>query len=140
MKNHVLMFAACFTMTISFAKIPEKITNAFHLKYGAAKNIKWKNNVINYTVTFNLADAKFHAVYDKKGEWLQSTKTLRVNELPEVVKKSFEKTRYADWNILSSFEEYFPRENPRYHVRAAKGSMQRKNLVFDSQGNVVQGK
>ena len=140
MKNLVLIFAACFTITICLAKIPQKITNAFHIKYGAATSVKWKNNVINYTVTFNLMNAKFHATFDKKGEWLQSTKTLPINELPEVVKKSFGKTKYVGWNIVSSFEEYLPREQPKYHVRAAKGSMQRKNLVFDSQGNLVQGK
>jgi hypothetical protein len=140
MKSLALIFSACFMTTICFAKIPEKVINAFQLKYANATNVKWKNDVIYCTVTFDLMNAKYHATFDKKGEWLQSTQKLRVNELPEVVKKSFKKTKYASWSLVSCFEEYFPREQPRYHVRAAKSSIRRKDLVFDSQGKIVQGK
>ena len=141
MKNFVLLLAACFTINSLFAKIPEKLANAFHLKYASATNVKWKNNVINYTVTFKLMNAQYHATYDKKGEWLQSEKKIIMkNDLPEVVKNSFDKSDYASWTIQSLYEEFLPKEQPRYHIRAAKGSLQRKNIVFDFQGHIIKGK
>jgi hypothetical protein len=139
MKKLLLLLAAGFIMIPAFAKIPSKITSAFHWKYAGATNVEWENNLVSYKAIFNLRDSRLRATFDRKGQWLQSERMLQKNQLPMAVKNSLGKTRYGNWKIKSSYEEYLPNEQPRYHIWAAKGAIKRKGLVFDSHGQLIKG-
>jgi len=61
------------------------------------------------------------------------------DRLPITVKTSLRKSRYNQWKIKSSYEEYLPDERTYYHVTAVKGDFKRKNLVFDRRGQLMNG-
>jgi Putative beta-lactamase-inhibitor-like, PepSY-like len=134
-----LILAAGFIAAPAFAKIPAKITVAFQSRYGGATNVEWQHTLVNYKASFNLGDYRLHAKFDRKGKWLESEKMLQKDRLPVTVKNSLRKTKYGDWKIKSSYLEYLPNEQPRYHITAAKGDIKRKSLVFDYHGQLIKG-
>jgi hypothetical protein len=134
-----LILAAGLITAPAFAKIPAKITGAFQSRYSGATNVEWRNNMINYKASFNLGEYRLQAKFDHKGKWLGSEKMLQKDRLPVTVRNNFGKTKYGSWKIKSSYEEYLPNEQPRYHLTAAKGDIKRKVLVFDYHGQLIKG-
>ena len=134
-----LILAVGFITASAFAKIPAKITGAFQARYAGATHVEWRHTMMSYKATFNLGESRLQAKFDKKGKWLESEKMLHKDRLPETVKNSLSRTKYGDWQIKSSYEEYLPNEQPRYHITAAKGDIKRKALVFDYRGQLIKG-
>lgn len=138
-KISVLLLAAAFIGTSAFAKIPAKITDAFHARYATATNVAWTHTIGNYKATFNMGDYLLKAKFDNKGNWKESEKILGKDRLPMTVKNSLRNSKYRGWKIRSSYEKYTPNEKPQYHVSAAKGSLERKTLMFDHHGQLLNG-
>ncbi len=61
-------------------------------------------------------------------------------ELPAAIKDGFQKSKYAtDWTI----EKYNKKpcvKKDQYHVEIEKSDIQKKNLLFDSNGRLVSDK
>jgi hypothetical protein len=140
MKKLIFLMAAGFITASAFAKIPAKITGAFQARYAGATHVEWRHSMMSsYKASFNLGESRLEAKFDRKGKWLESEKMLHKDRLPVTVKNSLSRTKYGDWKIKSSYEEYLPNEQPRYHVTAAKGDIKRKALVFDYRGQIIKG-
>ena len=139
MKKFFLMLSAAFITASAFAKIPAKVTDAFQAKYAAATNVEWKHGIGNFKAYFNMGEYKFLARFDRKGKWVESEKMLKKDRLPVTVKNSFRKSKYSQWEIKSSYLEYLPNEKPFYRVLTVKGDFKRKSLIFDDQGQLING-
>ncbi|HXB43747.1 MAG TPA: PepSY-like domain-containing protein [Puia sp.] len=139
-KLFFLLLSAALMTGAAYAKIPAKITDAFHSRYVDATNVEWRHGIIgDYKARFNMGEYLVKARFDRKGRWLGSEKILSENMLPEAVKTSLKKSRYGLWKIRSSYEQYLPNEKPSYHITAAKGDLKRKSLVFDHHGELMNG-
>ncbi len=134
-----LILPAALITAPAFAKIPAKITDAFHARYANATNVEWKHMLGDYKASFNMGEYQLKAKFDRKGKWLESEKMLNKDKLPVAVKNSLGKTKYSQWDIVSSYEEYLPNEKPYYHLTAAKGDLNRKSLKFDHRGQLIRG-
>src|SRR5258706_4684584 len=138
-KLFFLILSAAFITAPAFAKIPAKITDAFQARYVGATNVEWRHGMSDYKANFNMGESRFQAKFGRKGRWLESEKMLGKDRLPATVKTSLRKSKYSQWKIKSSYEEYLPNEKAYYHVTAAKGDFKRRNLVFDHHGQLING-
>jgi Putative beta-lactamase-inhibitor-like, PepSY-like len=139
MKKFFLILSAAFITASALAKIPAKVTGAFQARYAGATNVEWKHGIGNYKAYFNMGEYKFLAKFDRKGGWLESEKMLKKDKLPITVKNNLRKSKYSQWEIKSSYIEYLPNEKPFYRIITAKGDFKRKNLIFDDQGQLING-
>ncbi|HMH22236.1 MAG TPA: PepSY-like domain-containing protein [Puia sp.] len=138
-KIFVLLMSASLITVSAFAKIPAKITDAFHARYSNASNVAWTHNIGNYKASFDMGDYRYNAKFDTKGRWMRSEKVLGQDRLPLTVKNNLRKSKYSEWKIKSSYEEYAPNKKPQYHVTAAKGAIARKSLMFNHRGQLLNG-
>jgi len=117
--------------------IPVKVTNAFKMKYPAAKNVEWDNKIVGCQANFQMDNTRFEAKFNKKGEWQRTEKAEKEYMMPGTVKDGFEKSKYKDWKIKSSYVYYYPKEGSKYHIVAKKGFLRKKNLVFNQNGQLI---
>ncbi len=140
-----LILPAALITAPALASIPPKVTDAFQARYATATNVEWKHGIgSHFKASFNLGEYRLKAKFDRKGNWLESEKIIAQNKLPMTVKNNLRKSKYGDWKIKSSYEEYLPNEKPQYHITAAKGSsvtkgFMTKSLTFDHHGQLMNG-
>ncbi len=138
----VLLFTGLLlTAGTSYAqirKLPSEVTNALQAKYPEAKNVEWSDKITNFTASFNLVDGKYKARFSADGEWEGSEKEITKEALPATVKDGFSKSKYADWKPGTSRIIYLPDgKTQQYFVSVSKGDLQKKNLLFNSEGQLL---
>ena len=141
---HRLFFSlltAAFLMSSSahaqFRKIPAAVTDSFKMKYPSATAVEWKDKVTSFQASFILDNVKFNAKYSSKGEWQGSTKDIKETELPAVVKDGLAKSKYADWKVRGVSTRYLPDGKTQYGIGVSKSDLQKKNLLFSSEGQLL---
>lgn len=140
MKKLILLILPAALITApALANIPAKVTHAFQVRYTGASHVEWKHFMGDYKANFSMGENRIRAKFDRKGNWLESEKTLAQDQLPMTVKSNLRKSKYSDWKIRSSYEEYLPNEKPQYHVTAAKGNFMKRSLKFDHHGQLING-
>lgn len=118
--------------------IPGVVTDSFKLKYPDAKTVNWSDNISSFQATFMLNNEKYVAKYTSKGEWINSQKTIKEEDLPAAIKDGFTKSKYAgEWKIYTVTVRYLPRGFTNYILRIGKGDISRKNLLFASDGQLL---
>ena len=144
----ILYIIGIFAMIIIFSnnsfaqirKIPAEVTNAFTEKYPAATSVEWRDKLSGFTASFSLDSANYLASFDNKGEWEYTEEAIDQEELPEVVKDGFDKSRYHDWNVGQVNKIEFPDGEFQYKIEVAKGDIKKRNLYFNSNGRLLKDK
>jgi hypothetical protein len=142
MKSLILSFFAIITLLatdISLAQvvnIPDKTKNGFAAKYPKATDVKWSNNVSNYTAKFKQNDKPYVAHYNVDGSWDNTETAIDKGDLSKDVTEAFAKCRYADWTVLSTdfVENSKGQSLYRYNL---KNGIEKKYLYFDKSGKEV---
>ena len=121
-----------------FRSIPGIVTDSFKVRYPTAQTVSWSDNLSSFQATFTLDNEKYTAKYSSKGEWLSSQKSIKEGDLPPAVKDGYSKSKYSgDWNIFTVTVRYLPKDITQYVLRIGKGDLQRKNLLFSSEGQLL---
>lgn len=81
-----------------FDVLPE-VKNAFQSKYPTASNVKWEDKDGYNVADFTNNNKETHAWFDNKGTWYMTETDILYNDLPDVVKRSFESSAYATWKV-----------------------------------------
>jgi hypothetical protein len=124
----------------SFAQIrsiPIQVEDAFKQKYPGATEVVFKDNLVNVHVDFELNGEKLTAYYNNKGMWKETEKEWSFEQLPQEVKVGFEKSKYAEWKVTETKVLYRPDGKERYRVKAEKGELQKRNLMFSVEGRLI---
>jgi hypothetical protein len=116
--------------------VPKKSKEHFFKKYPEAKNADWNNNVVNYSVKFLLNDATSRAYYNLDGSWGYTETYMEEAQLPETVKDSFSKSRFADWKKESFASVENNKGKTAYRIEIKKG-IEKKTIFFDKAGKEV---
>lgn len=82
--------------------IPDKAKKSFAEKYPKASDVDWTNNVSNYTAKFKMKGKAYEAHYNMDGTWDNTETQIDKSDLPKAVNSSFEKSRFTDWELLST--------------------------------------
>ena len=132
-----------FSTSVSFAqirKIPAEVTQGLKDKYPMATEIEWKDKIRGFTATFLLDEEKHVANFTNEGIWESTETDIEDSALPEVVRDSYSKSKYADWEIGGVQKIELPEEKVQYRVLAIKSEFRRKNLYYNPEGRLLKDK
>jgi Putative beta-lactamase-inhibitor-like, PepSY-like len=118
--------------------IPGVVTDSFKVKYPSAQAVTWADKITNFQARFTLDGSEYTAKYGSKGEWQGSEKKIKQEDLPAAVKDGLAKSKYAtDWNVRSVITRYLPGSQTQYELAINKSELQRRTLVFSSDGRLL---
>ena len=138
----LLAFVALFAgerASAQFRSIPGIVTDSFKIKYPAATDVNWSDKISAFQATFRQNGESFTTRYTKDGHWMYSTKRLAKDAIPAPVKDGLSKSKYAgaEWEIRIVTESYLPGNVTQYTIQVAKSDLQKKNLLFSSEGQLL---
>ncbi|HLX91178.1 MAG TPA: PepSY-like domain-containing protein [Puia sp.] len=120
-----------------FRKIPAEVTEALKSRYPGASNVSWKDKISVFVASFDMGNGKYQARFDENGEWKSTEKEITKDELPENIKDGWEKSKYADWNLNNVYSIELPDNVMQYRLQVSKSDVQKKNLLFNSDGKLL---
>lgn len=136
----LLSVAPMFLSNTSFAqlrKIPAEVTEALKAKYPEASNVTWKDKLSVFAASFEISGEKMEARFNSKGEWQNTEKEITENDLPSEVKDGLNKSKYVEWEIKSVTHIDLPDDQVQFRIQVAKSDVQKKNLLFNSEGQLL---
>lgn len=131
---------AAFTTNSAFAqlrKIPAEVTNSLIEKFPNATNIEWTDQLVDYKVAFDADGKKYEAKFTNKGAWKLTVLQLSLDKLPNRVNLGLLKTEYAEWEITGLAFIQSPKKNNMYKITVAKNNINKKDLLFNPDGQLV---
>ena len=132
-----LVIATTSTSVAQVRKIPSEVTEAFKDKYPNATNVEWRDKLSNFSAAFESESIHYQARFSSKGEWQLTENEIGESDLPEVVKESFDKSKYADWEIGTIHKIELADGSVQYRIEATKNDVVKKNLSFNSEGRLI---
>ena len=90
------------------------------------------------TFSFAAIDTNAQSVNEETATVLvqDQSKEIEYEQLPDAVKKAFEESQYAEWEV-QKVEEVTTEEGKEYNLTVSDGS-QEDTLTFDEQGEMVE--
>jgi hypothetical protein len=145
--KNTIMKTTCFLVSLllllsisSFSqvtKVPQVAKDNFARQYPEAREVKWDNDVINVNVRFELNGEKMSAEYSNKGIWKKTEKDWDYDQLPDDVKDGFDKSKYAERDVVETVIVYLPGDVQQYRLKVEKNDLQKKYLFFDDDGRLI---
>lgn len=141
MKFRAILFSLALISltTVSFSqirKIPAEVTDAFKDKYPNASSVEWKDKLTVFVASFEDGGAKYEARFNKKGDWQSTEKEIEQDAVPSDVSDGLQKSKYTEWEVKSVYEISLPDNVTKYRFLVAKSDVQKKNLLFNSSGQL----
>lgn len=118
-------------------KIPASVTDAFKAKYPNASKVEWKDKLTAFYADFDNGSGHYGARFTNKGAWEYTEQALHEADLPAAVKDGHSKSKFADWSIESVTKIELPGDKVQYRVQVKKSDLQKKNLLFSSEGRLL---
>ena len=141
MKTTCLLVSLFLFLSISsfsqVTKVPQVAKDNFARQYPEARDVNWDNDVINVSVRFELNGERMNAEYSNKGIWKKTEKDWDYDKLPDDVKDGFDKSKYADREVVETVIVYLPGDVQQYRLKVEKNDLQKKYLFFDDDGRLI---
>ena len=128
------------TATAQVRKVPATVTEAFRTKYPMALNVEWRDRLSGFTASFDQDNVHYESKFNNKGIWQSTENKVEEKDLPAPVKDGFEKSKFAEWTIDEAYKIQIPGEKVQYRVQIEKSDIQKKNLLFSSEGRLISDK
>jgi hypothetical protein len=129
-----LMMAGSFPVIaqkLETSKIPVLAQSTFAKTYPTITDVKWENQDGNYKANFTDGPTKIRAVFNDKGERIQTEYPMEVKQTPGVI------TRYIEQNYKGEKIESLTRIDkpgtPPNYLTVVNG----KNLLFGPNGQFI---
>ena len=138
--------AICFVLAIyntadaQVRKVPATVTEAFRQKYPMALNVEWRDRLSGFTATFDLDNVHYESKFTNKGLWQSTENKIEQKDLPEAVIDGLAKSKYAEWTFDEAHKIQIPGGKIQYRIQIEKSDIQKKNLVFSSEGRLISDK
>jgi hypothetical protein len=84
--------------------LPEPVSAAFKAKYSGQSADEWAKQGENYVITFVKEGKWIETTITVKGKWISENIMLNYSDLPEKIRKSFEASPYANFEINKILE------------------------------------
>jgi hypothetical protein len=133
----VILFLGVTTSFAQVRKIPAEVTEAFKQKYPSATNVEWRDKLSTFSAIFESDNIQYEARFNSKGEWQLTENEIEESDLPDVVKDSYDKSKYADWEIGAIHKIELADGSTQYRIETIKNEVRKKNLVFNSEGRLL---
>jgi hypothetical protein len=129
----------CGQLIAQVINVPNKSEKHFSEKYPKAANVNWKNNVTDYSASFDQDNLKHKAHYHMDGVWDYTETFLTEDKFPADVKSALTKSRYSEWKILSADLVENNKGEKMYRYELKKG-IEKKYIFFDKDGKEIKSK
>ena len=144
MRLSVAILSALLTIVVSTSleaqirKIPATVTDAFKAKYPSATGVEWKDRLTGFIAAFDQNGVHYEARFSNKAEWQSTENEITKDDLPAAVNDGFQKSKYADdWKMNEAYKIAIPGDKIQYLVHIQKGNIQKKILLFNSEGRLL---
>lgn len=111
----IALLSACnsnFFSSQSGDQLPNTIAQSFLLHYPNTKIEGFKKENEAFVIHFINDSKQCDASFSADGKWIESiTKIKWTSQLPSEIKKTFDKTQYASWNVSSINKYQFPKDS-----------------------------
>ncbi|MBS1568966.1 MAG: PepSY-like domain-containing protein [Bacteroidetes bacterium] len=119
---------------VSEADVPQPVKAAFMKQFPKADHIRWgMESKTEYEAEFKLGSEAMSATFGTAGQWLETERDIKIEALPEAVRKAL-----ADKYAGSKVKDVSYVENPKgtfYEADLEKGE-QSMEVVFNADGTV----
>ncbi|NNC69750.1 MAG: hypothetical protein HKN90_02895 [Flavobacteriaceae bacterium] len=115
--------------------IPHEVNLAFESAFPNAKAIKWEYENDFWEVDFKKNNHRFSAVFDLKGNWVETEYEIHIDELPAIIFDSI-KTRFDDYKFKEV--EVVESVTGNYYEIELKYIHNEIEVIYDDQGNFIQ--
>ena len=132
----IMLFATVAISNAQVVNIPEKSKADFEAKYPDATDVEWTNVLAKYIVKFTKDDNTFKSHYYINGSWHYTEKFVEKDDLPKDVLASYEKSRIADWEFVSSAWVENKYNEKAFRIEAKRG-IEKKFVFYDEKGKEV---
>jgi len=137
------MIAICTTFVAgSFAQeqkkneIPEGAKSAFATKFPKAQKVEWGiEKPGEFEAEFKLNGTKSSALFDAKGNLLETETEIKESELPQGIKASMAKD-FAGYKFKETEKALDAKGNVTYEMEASKGK-EEFEVIFDTSGKLI---
>jgi hypothetical protein len=137
----ILLFALSLSLTnnvlAQVRKVPASVTEAFKAKYPNASNVEWKDKLSAFVAVFDNDGGHYEARFSNKGVWQNTEQSIDDEALPEAVKDGYAKSKFSEWTIDQVHKIELPGDKIQYRLQAVKNDIQKKNLLFNSEGRLL---
>ncbi|WP_315820708.1 PepSY-like domain-containing protein [Paraflavitalea speifideaquila] len=117
--------------------VPASVTEAFKSKYPSASNVAWKDKLSGFVAAFDHDGHHYEARFNNKAVWQYTEEAVGESGLPADVKDGFNKSKWAEWKVGGVTKIDLPDNKTQYRVLAVKSDLQKKNLLFNSEGRLL---
>ncbi len=133
-----LLFILIFSSGVpaQVINVPGNAQKHFQERYQQSTDVKWQNNVANYSVSFKNLGASCKAHYNIDGTWDYTEKFIKKDESPEKVKEAFSKSIYRDNKLKSVVYVENADKQVLYRYEVKKG-VTREYVFFDPEGTLI---
>lgn len=136
MKKLLTLALLLMPMSVIFGlDVPEKVKQAFNVKYPGARSVKWELNESSYEAEFKWKGKHYEAEFDAEGKWLLQSVDVSVKELPVSVKSSLD-SLYAGAKIREVEYQESANQGPLYIIEVRFDSKDLE-LYFTSTGQFL---
>lgn len=127
-----LFFAALIAVSVSassFAqdvnKIDEKAVADFEAAFAVASNVEWASNKNFTKASFIDNNRKVEVFYNLHGEFIATTRQIKMDEVPTFAKRTFAK-KYSDYTVKEAFK-FQADDEKAYYISAEN---ENENIVL----------
>jgi len=117
--------------------VPATVTEAFKSKYPNASNVEWKDKLSGFVAVFDQNNSHLEARFNNKAVWQYTEEKVGESTLPAAVKDGYDKSKWADWKLEGVTKIDLPGDKVQYRLHVVKSDLQKKNLVFNSEGRLL---
>ncbi|MBL0128833.1 MAG: PepSY-like domain-containing protein [Flavobacteriales bacterium] len=118
--------------------VPEAVKAAFVEQFPKAEGTAWEmESKTEYEAGFKMGGMKYSAVYSTEGKWMETEHKIKVEALPEGVRKSLA-VNYPDHKIEGAELSETP-DGTVFEVDLEKGKDELE-VVFNADGKVLKSK
>lgn len=134
----VLSLALTNNLLAQVRSVPATVTEAFKAKYPEASNVEWKDKLSGFVAEFDQKGAHYAARFTNKAVWQYTEQVITESDLPAAVKDGLAKSKWADWGKTETVTKIeMPGGVVQYRLHVVKSDLQKKNLLFSSEGRLL---
>jgi hypothetical protein len=133
----VLSLALTNNVLAQVRSVSASVTEAFKSKYPSASNVEWKDKLTGFVAVFDNNGHHYEARFNNKAVWQYTEEVIGESNLPADVKDGFNKSKWAEWKVDGVTKIDLPENKTQYRILAVKSDLQKKNLLFNSEGRLL---
>lgn len=85
--------------TVKQDNVPKKVLETFKQNFSTARNVTWNKYQNYYEASFTQNNKNYQVAITPSGQWIQTSISGSMAELPEEVKKQFQAGEYASYEV-----------------------------------------